>query len=132
MHQYWYVNSKGNEEQYNNQNLMSSLYLQPQITNAYEMSGLKISENWSYRFYPIGWDSPVNYTGFNPQTLPFSSGQPIHYAGMMPQGHPTNWPPFPGHTGFNFQKPPLPLGSTFQSYRNVRTRASCSFTIAAS
>ena len=34
MHQYWYVNSKGNEEQYNNQNLMSSLYLQPKITNA--------------------------------------------------------------------------------------------------
>lgn len=108
MNQYWYVNSKGNEEHYNHQISMSSLYVQPKITKADEMSGLKISENWSCRFYPVGWDSPVNYTGFNPQTLPFSSGHPTHYAGMIPQGQPANWTPFPGHTGFNFQKPPFP------------------------
>ena len=45
MHQYWYVNSKENEEQYNNQNSMSSLYSQPQINKADEMSGLKICED---------------------------------------------------------------------------------------
>ena len=96
MNQYWYVNSKGNEEHYNHQISMSSLYVQPKITKADEMSGLKISENWSCRFYPVGWDSPVNYTGFNPQTLPFSSGHPTHYAGMIPQGQPANWTPFRG------------------------------------
>ncbi|UJA77279.1 hypothetical protein LSF16_14655 [Bacillus cereus] len=113
MNQYWYLNLKGNEEHYNHQISMSSLYVQPKITKADEMSGLKISENWSCRFYPVGWDSPVNYTGFNPQTLPFSSDHPTHYAGMIPQGQPANWTPFPGHTGFNFQKPPFPWAQPF-------------------
>ncbi len=81
MHQYWYLNSKGNGEQYNNHISMSSLYSQPQITKAEGMNGLKIPENWSYRVYPFGWNSPTNYTGFNPQSPPFSWGQPIHYAG---------------------------------------------------
>lgn len=31
----------------------------------------------------------------------------------MPQGHPTNWPPLPGHAGFNFQKPPFPWAQPF-------------------
>ena len=44
MHQYWYVNSKENEEQYNNQNSMSSLYSQPQITKAEGINGLKVPE----------------------------------------------------------------------------------------
>ena len=70
MHQYWYVNSKENEEQYNNQNSMSSLYSQPQITKAEGINGLKVPEYWSYRVYPYGWDSPTNYTGFNPEPLP--------------------------------------------------------------
>lgn len=70
MHQYWYLDSKGNGGQYNNQISMSSLYSQPQITKAEEMNGLKIPENWSCRVYPFGWDSPTNYTGFNPQPLP--------------------------------------------------------------
>ncbi|HDR7602087.1 TPA: hypothetical protein QCX65_005602 [Bacillus mycoides] len=113
MHQYWYLNSKGNGEQYNNQISMASLYSQPQITKAEEMNGLKIPENWSCRVYPFGWDSPTNYTGFNPQPPPFSWGQPIHYAGMMPQGHPANWIPLPGHAGFNFQNPPFPWAQPF-------------------
>ncbi|MEF7656721.1 hypothetical protein MQW34_16090 [Bacillus sp. ZJS3] len=113
MYQYSYLNSEGNGERYTNQIAMSSLYLQPQITKAEEMNDLKIPENWSCRVYPFGWDSPANYTGFNPQTLPFSSGQPIHYAGMIPQGQPANWTPFPGHTGFNFQKPPFPWAQPF-------------------
>ena len=108
MHQYWYVNSKENEEQYNNQNSMSSLYSQPQINKADEMSGLKICEDWSCRFYPIGSDSPANYMTFTPDPPPFSFGQPIHYAGMMPQGHPANWTPLPSHAGFNYQNLPSP------------------------
>ncbi|ONG98134.1 hypothetical protein [Bacillus cereus] len=87
MHQYRYLNSKGNEEHYNYQVSMSSLYVQPQITKADGMNDLKIPENWSCRFYPVGSDSPANYTAFNPQSPPFSLDQPIHYAGMMPQGH---------------------------------------------
>ncbi|EEL70075.1 MULTISPECIES: hypothetical protein [Bacillus] len=113
MHQYWYLNSEGNKEQYNNQISMSSLYSQPQITKAEGMNGLTIPENWSCRVYPFGWDSPANYTGFNPGPPPFSLGQPIHYAGMMPQGHPANWAPLPGHAGFNFQKPPFPWPQPF-------------------
>lgn len=108
MHQYWYLNSKGNGEQYNNQISMASLYSQLQITKAEGMNGLKIPGNWSYRVYPVGWDSSADYTGFNPQPSPFSWGQPNNYAGMMPQGHPANWAPLSGHagSGFNFQKPP--------------------------
>lgn len=113
MNQYWYLNSKGNEEHYNNQISMSSLYLQPQITKAEGMNSLKVPEDWSYRVYPFGWDSPANYTGFNPQPPPFSWDQPIHYTGMMPQGHPANWTPLPGHAGFNFQKPPIPWAQPF-------------------
>ncbi|PKJ55659.1 hypothetical protein [Bacillus sp. SN10] len=113
MHQYWYLNSKGDEEHYNNQISMSSLYSQPQITKAEGMNDLKIPENWSCRVYPFGWDSPANYTGFNPQILPFSSGYPIHYTGMMPQGQPANWTPLPGQAGFNFQKPPFPWAQPF-------------------
>ncbi|MED2790135.1 hypothetical protein P4256_00090 [Bacillus wiedmannii] len=113
MYQYWYLNSEGNGEQYNNQIAMSSLYLQPQIAKSEGMNGLKTPENWSCRVYPFGWDSPANYTGFNPEPPPFSLGQPIHYAGMMPQGHPANWTPLPGHAGFNFQKPPLPWAQPF-------------------
>ncbi|KMP24254.1 hypothetical protein TU49_00620 [Bacillus cereus] len=113
MHQYWYVNSKENEEQYNNQNSMSSLYSQPQINKADEMSGLKICEDWSCRFYPIGSDSPANYMTFTPDPPPFSFGQPIHYAGMMPQGYPANWTPLPSHAGFNYQKPPIPWAQPF-------------------
>lgn len=113
MHQYWYLDSKGNGGQYNNQISMSSLYSQPQITKAEGMNGLTIPENWSCRVYPFGWDSPANYTGFNPGPPPFSLGQPIHYAGMMPQGHPANWIPLPGHAGFNFQKHPFPWAQPF-------------------
>ncbi|KAA0760812.1 hypothetical protein [Bacillus sp. SH5-2] len=111
MHQYWDLNSKGDEEQYNNQISMSSLYLQPQITKAEGMNGLKIPENWSCRFYPVSWDSPANYTAFNPHRPLFSWGQPN--TGMMPQGHPANWTPLPGHAGFNFQKPPFPWAQPF-------------------
>ncbi|MDX5811990.1 MULTISPECIES: hypothetical protein [Bacillus cereus group] len=113
MHQYWYVNSKENEEQYNNQNSMSSLYSQPQITKAEGINGLKVPEYWSYRVYPYGWDSPTNYTGFNPEPPSFSWGQPIHYAGLMPQGHPANWTPLPGNASFNYQKPPIPWAQPF-------------------
>ncbi|OOZ91106.1 hypothetical protein [Bacillus cereus] len=113
MYQYSYLNSEGNGERYTNQIAMSSLYLQPQITKAEEMNDLKIPENWSCRVYPFAWDAPANYTDFNPQTPPFSLGQPIHYAGMMPQGHPANWTPLQGHAGFNFQKPPLPWAQPF-------------------
>ncbi|MBE7105107.1 hypothetical protein FT637_19305 [Bacillus cereus] len=113
MHQYWYLNSKGNGEQYNNQISMSSLYSQPQITKAEGMNRLKVPENWSCRVYPFGWDSPANYTGFNPHPPPFSWSQPIHYVGMMPQGNPANWTPLPGHAGFNFQKPPFPWAQPF-------------------
>ncbi|MGH0542990.1 hypothetical protein ACQVPW_15785 [Bacillus cereus] len=113
MYQYWYLNSKGNGEPYNNQISMSSLYSQPQITKAEGMDSLKVPENWSCRVYPFGWDSPANYTGFNPQFPPFSWGQPSHYAGMMPQGHPANWTPLPGHAAFNFQKPPFPWAQPF-------------------
>lgn len=81
MHQYRYLNSKGNQEHYNHQNSMSSLYVQPQIAKAEGMNDLKIPENWSYRFYPVGSDSPANYTAFHPQSPPFSLDQPIHYAG---------------------------------------------------
>lgn len=112
MYQYWYLNSEGNGKQYTNQIAMSSLYLQPQITKAEGMNDLKILENWSCRGYPFGWDSPAYYTGFNSQTPPFSLGQPIHYAGMMPQGHSANWTPLQGHVG-NFQKPPLPWAQPF-------------------
>lgn len=113
MHQYWYLNSNGNGEQYNNQVAMSSLYLQHQIAKAEGMNDLKVPENWSCRVYPFGWDSPANYTGFNPQPPPFYLGQPIHYAGTMPQGYPANWTPLQGHAGFNFQKPPLSLPQPF-------------------
>ncbi|WP_212935014.1 hypothetical protein [Bacillus hominis] len=113
MHQYWYLNSKGDEEQYNNQISMSSLYSQPQITKAEGMNGLKIPENWSCRVYPIGWDSPANYTGFNPQSSSFSWGRPNNYAGMMPQGHPANWAPFSGHAGFNFHPSSFPWAQPF-------------------
>ena len=55
------------------------------------MNDLKLPENWSYRVYPVSWDSSANYTGFNPQPPPFSLGQqPINYAGIIPQGHPAN------------------------------------------
>ena len=129
MHQYWYLKSQGNGEQYNNQ---ISLYSQPEITKSEVMNDLKLPENWSYRVYPVSWDSSANYTGFNPQPPPFSLGQqPINYAGIIPQGHPANWTPLPGHAGFNFQNLPS-LGPTIQSCRDVRTRSSCSFTIAAS
>ncbi|HHK5544312.1 TPA: hypothetical protein ACQUHN_000697 [Bacillus thuringiensis] len=110
MHQYWYLNSKGNGEQYTNQ---ISLYSQPEITKSEVMNDLKLPENWSYRVYPVSWDSPANYTGFSPQPPPFSWGQPINYAGMMPQGHPDNWTPLPGHEGFNFQKPSFPWAQPF-------------------
>ncbi|MED2983025.1 hypothetical protein P4311_16620 [Bacillus thuringiensis] len=111
MHQYWYLNSKGNGEQYTNQ---ISLYSQPEITKSKVMNDLKIPENWSYRVYPVSWDSSANYTGFNPQPPPFSWGQqPINYAEIIPQGHPANWTPLPGHAGFNFQKPPFPWAQPF-------------------
>ncbi|CAM3868963.1 MULTISPECIES: hypothetical protein [Bacillus cereus group] len=108
MYQYWYLNSNGNGEQYNNQIAMSSLYLQQQIAKAEGMNDLKVPENWSCRVDPFGWDSPANYTGFNPGPPPFPLGQPIHYAGMIPQGHAANWAPLQGHAGFNFQKPAWP------------------------
>ncbi len=97
MYQYWYLNSNGNGEQYNNQIAMSSLYLQQQIAKAEGMNDLKVPENWSCRVDPFGWDSPANYTGFNPGPPPFPLGQPIHYAGMIPQGHAANWAPLQGH-----------------------------------
>ncbi|WP_166703097.1 hypothetical protein [Bacillus albus] len=112
MYQYSYLNSEGNGERYTNEIAMSSLYLQHQITKAEEINGLNIPNNRSCRGYPFGWDLPANYTGFNPQTPPFSLGQPIHYAGMIPQGHPANWTPLQGHVG-NFQKPPLPWAQPF-------------------
>ena len=93
MNQYWYLNLKGNEEHYNHQISMSSLYVQTKITKADEMSGLKISENWSCRFYPVGWDSPVNWTPspghtcFNFQKPPFPWAQPFNHTGMFAQGH---------------------------------------------
>ncbi|MGH0522894.1 hypothetical protein [Bacillus cereus] len=110
MDQYWYLNSKGNGEQYTNQ---ISLYSQPEITTSEVMNDLKIPENWSYRVYPVSWDSSANYTGFNPHPPLFSWGQPINYAGIMPQGHPANWTPLPSHAGFNFQKPPFPWAQPF-------------------
>jgi hypothetical protein len=113
MQQYWYLNSKGNWEQYNNQISMASLYSQPQITKAEGINGLGIPENWSFRIYPVGWNSSADYTGFNSQTSPFSWAQPFNYAGMMPQGHPANWAPLPGYAGFNFQKPPFPWAQPF-------------------
>ncbi|MGH1160398.1 hypothetical protein QRE62_19470 [Bacillus mycoides] len=87
MHQYWYLNSKGNGEQYNNQISMASLYSQLQITKAEGMNGLKIPGNWSYRVYPVGWDSSADYTGFNPQPSPFPWAQPFNHTGMFAQGH---------------------------------------------
>ena len=66
------------------------------------MNDLKIPENWSYRVYPVSWDSSANYTGFNPAPS-LLLGQPINYGGIMPQGHPANWTPLPSHAGFNFQ-----------------------------
>jgi len=111
MDQYWYLNSKGNGQQYTNQ---ISLYSQPEITTSEVMNDLKLPENWSYRVYPVSWDSSANYTGFNPQPPPFSWGQqPINYAEILPQGHPANWTPLPGHAGFNFQKPPFPWAQPF-------------------
>jgi len=105
------LKSQGNGEQYNNQ---ISLYSQPEITKSEVMNDLKLPENWSYRVYPVSWDSSANYTGFNPQPPPFSLGQqPINYAGIIPQGHPANWTPLPGHAGFNFQKPPFPWAQPF-------------------
>ena len=71
MHQYWYLKSQGNGEQYTNQ---ISLYSQPEITTSEVMNDLKLPENWSYRVYPVSWDSSANYTGFNPQPPPFSWG----------------------------------------------------------
>ncbi|MBY7112322.1 hypothetical protein ILT06_15625 [Bacillus sp. 17RED48] len=109
MHQYWYLNSNGNGEQYNNQISMSSLYSQPQIIKAQGMDGLKVPENWSCRVYPFGWDSPANYTGFNPEPPPFSLGQPIHYAGMMPHGYPANWAPLQGHLAALLSPPAKPF-----------------------
>lgn len=115
MYQYWYLNSEGNGEQYNNQISMSSLYSQPQITKAQGMDGLKVPENWSCRVYPFGWDSPANYTGFNPQTPPFPLGQPIHYAGTMPQGHPNNnWGIFGNPPGWGGQGSPMEWGNNGQ------------------
>ena len=127
MNTYWYLNSQGNGQQYNNQ---ISLYSQSEITTSEVMNDLKIPENWSYRVYPVSWDSSANYTGFNPAPS-LLLGRPINYGGIMPQGHPANWTPLPSHAGFNFQNLPS-LGATIQSYRDVRTRSSCDFTIAAS
>ena len=104
MDQYWYLNSQGNGQQYNNQ---ISLYSQSEITTSEVMNDLKIPENWSYRVYPVSWDSSANYTGFNPAPS-LLLGRPINYGGIMPQGHPANWTPLPSHAGFNFQKPPFP------------------------
>ena len=59
---------KGNGQQYTNQ---ISLYSQPEITTSEVMNDLKLPENWSYRVYPVSWDSSANYTGFNPQPPPF-------------------------------------------------------------
>ena len=101
MDQYWYLNSQGNGQQYNNQ---ISLYSQSEITTSEVMNDLKIPENWSYRVYPVSWDSSANM-GFNPAPL-FSWA--TNYGGIMPQGHPANWTPLPSHAGFNFQKPPFP------------------------
>ncbi|MFE6138006.1 hypothetical protein [Bacillus sp. NPDC057893] len=113
MHQYWYLNSKGNGQLYNNQISISSLYSQPQITKAEGINSLGIPENWSFRIYPVGWNSSADYTGFNSQTSPFSWAQPINYAGMMPQGHPASWAPLAGHAGFNFQKSLFPWAHPF-------------------
>ncbi|MRC15252.1 hypothetical protein GH866_06480 [Bacillus thuringiensis] len=110
MDQYWYLNSQGNGQQYNNQ---ISLYSQSEITTSEVMNDLKIPENWRYRVYPVSWDSSANYTGFNPHPPLFSWGQPINYAGIMPQDHPANWTPLPSHAGFNFQKPPFPWAQPF-------------------
>lgn len=71
MDQYWYLNSKGNGQQYTNQ---ISLYSQPEITTSEVMNDLKLPENWSYRVYPVSWDSSANYTGFNPQPPPSLGG----------------------------------------------------------
>ncbi|MBX0352779.1 hypothetical protein ACW4EZ_16065 [Bacillus toyonensis] len=113
MHQYWYLNSNGNGQLYNNQISISSLYSQPQITKAEGIIGLGIPENWSCRIYPVGSNSSADYMGFNSQTSPFSWAQPINYAGMMPQGHPANWAPLVGHAGFNFQKSAFPWAQPF-------------------
>ena len=74
MDQYWYLNSQGNGQQYNNQ---ISLYSQSEITTSEVMNDLKIPENWSYRVYPVSWDSSANYTGFNPRPLSLSWGDQL-------------------------------------------------------
>ena len=105
MDQYWYLNSKGNGQQYTNQ---ISLYSQPEITTSEVMNDLKLPENWSYRVYPVSWDSSANYTGFNPQPPPFSWGSSqlimqryYHKVTLLIGLHYR-------HAGFNFQKPPFP------------------------
>ena len=118
----------GNGQQYNNQ---ISLYSQSEITTSEVMNDLKIPENWSYRVYPVSWDSSANYTGFNPRPLS-SLGAPINYGGIMPQGHPANWTPLPSHAGFNFQKPPFPWAQPFNHTGMFAQGHLAAFTIAAS
>ena len=67
MHQYWYLKSQGNGEQYNNQ---ISLYSQPEITKSEVMNDLKLPENWSYRVYQlVGIHQPI-IRGSIPNLLP--------------------------------------------------------------
>lgn len=93
MHQYWYVDSNRNGELYNNQIAIPPLYSQSQIPKLGGINGLGISEDWSCRVYPPGWDPSAGHAGFNYPAQPFPWAQPFHHGGMFPQGHPSTLPP---------------------------------------
>ncbi|MGG1401618.1 hypothetical protein ABE288_27935 [Bacillus salipaludis] len=64
MHQYWYVNSKGSGQLYNNQISVPPLYSQHPIPKFGGINVIGVPEDWSGRVYPDSWKEPGGLKGF--------------------------------------------------------------------
>lgn len=101
MHQYWYVNSKGNRQLYTNQISVPQLYSQPQIPKFGGINGLGIPEGWSGRVYPAGWKISG---GFHRMEQPVIRTSSAGQLGLTAQEPSSSWTTPADNTGSTSQK----------------------------
>jgi hypothetical protein len=112
MHQYWYVNSKGSGQLYNNQISVPPLYSQPQTPKLGGINGLGISEGWSGRIYPAGWKSPGGLKCFDRMEQPVNWTSPAGQMGLTAQEPSSGWTTPADHESFT---PPGHNGNSMPS-----------------
>ncbi|WP_419180401.1 hypothetical protein [Bacillus xiapuensis] len=100
MHQYWYVNSKGNGQLYNNQVSVPPLYSQPQIPKPGGINVLGVPEDWSGRVYPASWEKLGGVKGFDRMEQPVNLTSPAGKMGLTAQEPSPSWTTSADYEGF--------------------------------